>query len=1236
MSAKESTPSPPSLTPVGEGWSFTRSAPAEVLAEKRPTRSAASSNERNVLDEIISAGEFEVLERGDFESRPGRRGAETAVGSSLRLTADVPEGAAVLLMVRQESGAISFHRPGVAAHRRGPGVTNRVSFEVPLSSGDPGTGRRGWFSKIVRVVLVKVADALIGDLVEHASEWLVPKLAGVLEKKLWQNRTQGWLRVDPTDLAAAEDRMKKGLPSFSSPQRGLLLIHGTFSSCHGGFRELAKGRFFQDARALYGGNIYAFNHFTISKTPQENVKDLLDALPEGEFEFDIITHSRGGLVARELLEGSGLDHPKRRRLKIARVILVASPSAGTPLAGESHWESKLSLWANLIELLPDNPFVTAAGFLTEALQWVAANVLGNCSGLIAMDPAGSFITRLQDPPDEPPGTRYHVITSNFEPPRGWLPRLGDMALDRFFGEANDLVVPSEGSWKNSDVPAAWVPGERIACFGPGGNVPSDIAVHHVNYFSHPATVDFLLATLGGRETGLKPIDVTAHLPSGGFRFSRALVPAGGAAPRMPGDTAGPDFVPAEVFKTAVKEAIRENSVISINGWDEEDTLYLTIISSGHDQVFDKEKGSSALLLAQYGSARVAQPLYTNNVKAKPANSADWTNTERNLAGTRIAEIIAMQKFMVGHTNGKRQAPLKTTDDGIEYTFKSPDAKFLRLLGKRLFRVLITGQVVRLYDSVTHRHRRERVNIIFTSMLPWLSDLPWEFLYDPDMECHVSTSNVRFLRNVLTPIPANKIDRVRKKLRILVASAQAYGASHISHEQETQRIRESFRDLLDLGLVEVDVINRCTPDALHTLLRCGEENSEYDVLHFIGHGYYDEQEGGYLEFVDDNLESQPLTAGEFTRIIRSRGIRIVFLNSCESGRGNANGNDGSNKKGANYNKGVAIELAKCGMPAVVANQYSVVDTLASLFSLHFYNCLAHGLSIADAVREARIAVSYSDEAEPMDWGVPVLFARNPNATLCARRPYDPGLARRVLERKTAPTTRRGSANELLIRRDKRVVIWTSSATLLDQEQLRATLAEMTACQTSFEFVLKRRRIPASIWKIEDRTGYLDAHSILEPVDEVRKNVFKAQFLIFITDFPMMMMKENVEALYYYSSEERHFATMLFSIWGFDPPLGGEAFKAALANHAATALLDCFAKTPPTCETRGGAESSPGFMDYFNDERSVEHISGPMFIPPGVDGFVRGQIGAGQYSDKEYESIKLLLKLYHSGHDPCRLS
>src|SRR6185436_18366810 len=104
----------------------------------------------------------------------------------------------------------------------------------------------------------------------------------------------------------------------------------------------------------YNGRVFAFNLFTLSKTPAENAAELLRGLADRPHQFDVITHSRGGLVLRNLIESDpgGLS----RRLKLGHAVLVAAPNDGTPLVTPERWEQTIGWFANLLELFPENPW----------------------------------------------------------------------------------------------------------------------------------------------------------------------------------------------------------------------------------------------------------------------------------------------------------------------------------------------------------------------------------------------------------------------------------------------------------------------------------------------------------------------------------------------------------------------------------------------------------------------------------------------------------------------------------------------------------------------------------------------------------------------------------------------------------------------------------------------------------------------------------------------------------------
>jgi hypothetical protein len=1204
-------PSPVLLESPGGGWEIVRATPELAGFTTRGGRSSRTAADlpggKDVVMELLADPQIEELDRIEARPATGRRSKDAAGSSMVPLAVTVPAEAAVLLVVRQESGAISFHRPtAMAATRRSGGagaMDVRVNFEVPAQDSAEETGRRGPLSKIIRAVLVKIADKLVGELAEHAAEWIVPKLALAAEKKLWEKRTSGWLQVTQDGLAAEEDRLAAGKPAFPENERGLLFIHGTFSTTHGGFGNLAGTGFFKEAKKIYGTNFFAFNHFTFSRTTEENVKDLLDGLPDRDFEFDIITHSRGGLVARELLEGSGLNHPKRGRLKIGKVIMVACPNIGTPLAGEKHWDRSLSLFANVMELLPENPFTTGAAWLTEALKWFATNALGNCPGLSVMDPDSEYIGEIQEPPDAPGQTLYHALVSNFRPPRNWLARLGDLGVDAFFGGANDLVVPTEGGWKTADQPEVWIPPQRIACFGLGGNLAADAGVHHGGFFGNAEAVSFMVNRLKGEPTTLAELDTAARLPLIDFKSTRGGTRAG--------PTSGPTGSADRPDEGSPEDEKREATTDPKNrpDYDPEEELSLTVVSNNEFATVDKEAAgrSVPILIARYGSARVAVPFYTSG--------------ENESAGKRWQKIIGDHKRLVSYANGENvefPGPPGETD--------SPGQTFLEDFGHSLFQTLFPTEVRNLYNVARFLHRKRRLKITFTSMIPWVADIPWEFAYDRSANSFLSCGDVRFVRNVLTPTPTNQIDPKQGPLRILVVSAQPSGLGRLSIEEESRGIHESFRPLIDAGLVEVEVLASATPGLLHERLRYQMDGDEFDVLHFIGHGEFDEAaRTGYLIFQDEAGRPHRLSATAFLNIVQARNIRIVFLNACETGRGAK----------ADYNRGVAMALVQDGIPAVVANQYSVIDRSASLFSLHFYSCLARGLNLGDAMREARIAMHYCG-VERIDWGVPVLFATNPDSRVCTRtsRPAfgsaAPAPAFNVLSR-PATTTRGGTGT-----RPKTVAVWDAENSLVYRENLQGTLNEFNRAQDRFVFQLERFSAPRSLWSVDhdpqaDGIAYLRAEKVIPRMRHILKAI-GSDFLFCVTGLPLR--DDQTTALYYYSDDDEADnnaarQVTILSIWALNPPLEGGLLKKAIANHVAISLLEGLSGVSSGGETDDDPAHPIHTIGFFNDQRLVDHIAGKMTITDPTVKLIEKKIVSGKFAREDFEAIQKLLCLFQPG-------
>jgi hypothetical protein len=268
----------------------------------------------------------------------------------------------------------------------------------------------------------------------------------------------------------------------------------------------------------------AFDHWTLSKTPLENAempwRELPATVKSAPKCLDIITHSRGGLVARAMmqLQLNGAPVPANVEKSIDHVVFVGTPNFGTALADETNWSRAADLLLNLIHLDSLGLYGKLSGLLARlALGHVGAELENRIPGLQAQNPSarkrGQFLGDLLAAA-VPADVSVSAIASNYEPRRD-EPHLkfiaqsaGDAAVDAFFDGFNDLVVNTTNVWLDSVLSigserARLVKRENLLVISPSeSGLVSDAAqkaslygVHHTNLFTIEETRGFLVRQL---------------------------------------------------------------------------------------------------------------------------------------------------------------------------------------------------------------------------------------------------------------------------------------------------------------------------------------------------------------------------------------------------------------------------------------------------------------------------------------------------------------------------------------------------------------------------------------------------------------------------------------------------------------------------------------------------------------------------------------------------------------------
>ena len=250
----------------------------------------------------------------------------------------------------------------------------------------------------------------------------------------------------------------------------------------------------------------------------------------------------------------------------------------------------------------------------------------------------------------------------------------------------------------------------------------------------------------------------------------------------------------------------------------------------------------------------------------------------------------------------------------------------------------------------------------------LAGLPWEYTYvdragGDGMDGFLALDpRVAFVRDeVFGTLP---VTPVSGDLRVVVALASAPDLARLDLAAELRIISTAMNGVPGATLTAVENA---------TLAKLQAAVPGAHIFHFAGHGDFAREMGdlpgtytgtGVLAFQDQRVDAEQLGIN-----LRGQQIRLAVLAGCETGR----------REGLSVWSGIAPALTKVDIPAVVANQYSIKDTSAIAFSERFYQALAGGLPLEDAVAAGRLAV-YNQDPDGRDWGVPVLYLRAANGHL----------------------------------------------------------------------------------------------------------------------------------------------------------------------------------------------------------------------------------------------------------------
>jgi hypothetical protein len=345
-----------------------------------------------------------------------------------------------MIMSVDESGVMNWNFPRsddlAIDTTRGAGSRRYLIPRRVVPAPEEGASR-GLVGAVGKKILKVLAFPLIDPVVGRVSALLAAR---------WEARKRPY-RVrsfTPDDFAQFEARTL-GADDWRSltTGRSLLFVHGTFSLTHSGFGTL-PAQTVADLNKMYGGRVFAFDHFTLSDDPMTNVVWFINNLPDGaELEVDIVCHSRGGLVSRVLAESQTRLALGSRKITVRKIVFVGTPNAGTVLADAQYIGDFIDSYTNILNMFPFNGATDVLeGIITVAKQ-IAVGAAKGLEGLQSMAPGGEFLAELNS--GAKGNTEYFALASDYEPVDAGLAfYVRDRLFDKIFNQRNDLIVPTEG------------------------------------------------------------------------------------------------------------------------------------------------------------------------------------------------------------------------------------------------------------------------------------------------------------------------------------------------------------------------------------------------------------------------------------------------------------------------------------------------------------------------------------------------------------------------------------------------------------------------------------------------------------------------------------------------------------------------------------------------------------------------------------------------------------------------
>ena len=210
--------------------------------------------------------------------------------------------------------------------------------------------------------------------------------------------------------------------------------------------------------------------------------------------------------------------------------------------------------------------------------------------------------------------------------------------------------------------------------------------------------------------------------------------------------------------------------------------------------------------------------------------------------------------------------------------------------------------------------------------------------------------------------APRIRRAPKRQFLLIAdpTGDLPGARHEINLLQAWLTREWAEQ------IEIEVLEGAA--ATGRMLNQALRSDRYDVIHYSGHAFFDQNDPDLSGLLLHNREIY--FAQKIRRLLEGRPL--VFLNACQSGLAANEAQEAKADRSFNLQKpaeGLASSFIYGGALGCIGSLWPIYDEPSARFAIQFYQYVLEGHMIGEAMRLARIEIKKKD---PITWAAFVLY------------------------------------------------------------------------------------------------------------------------------------------------------------------------------------------------------------------------------------------------------------------------